>query len=132
LARLISPLNPKKADEILPSTATSHLWRCPVCGGDYNATVVDMENGYTCPYCNERKLLKEFNSFGERHSELVLELYEPGNVVMGRSPFEMLSSSADKLWWTCCKDEKHKYSERKELRDPYCQPADIDSKNNVE
>ncbi|WP_442950782.1 zinc-ribbon domain-containing protein [Oribacterium sp. WCC10] len=72
-------------------------WACPVCGGDYNATIVDKKNGYSCPYCNDRKLLKGFNSFGERHSELLSELYETGNIVLGRSPFEMLSNSTIKL-----------------------------------
>ena len=109
LARLVSPLNQKKAYEIIHSTATHHIWRCPDCGRDYNATVIDMENGYDCPYCNDRILLKGFNSFGDRYPELLSEIYELGNTVMGRSPFDILSKSITKLWWVCCKDEKHKY-----------------------
>ena len=109
LAKLVSPLNDKAADEILPSKSTRNLWRCDVCGGDYYANTLDMEHGYTCPYCNDRQLLKGFNSFGDRHPELLSELYELGNAGMGRSPFDMLGNSTEKLWWICPKDKKHKY-----------------------
>ena len=109
LAKLVSPLNLKGADEILPSKATPQVWRCPDCGGDYNATILEMENGYTCPYCDNRQVLKGFNSFGDRHPELLPELYELGNAGLGRSPFDMLGTSSVKLWWVCPKDERHKY-----------------------
>ncbi|MBE6004230.1 MAG: hypothetical protein E7232_09155 [Lachnospiraceae bacterium] len=109
LAKRISPLNDKPADEILPSKATIQLWRCSDCGGDYSATTLEMEDGYTCPYCDDRKLLKGFNSFGDRHPELLSELYELGNALMGRSPFTMLSNSTTKLSWQCPKDVEHTY-----------------------
>ena len=79
LSMLISPENELDADHILPSKHTIHKWRCSVCGGDFNASTLQMENGYTCPYCDDKLPLKGFNS------------------------------SYKTFWWICSKNSTHKY-----------------------
>lgn len=110
LAKQISPLNEVDADHILPSKHSVQLWRCPDCGGDYAATTLDMENGYTCPYCNDRLLLKGFNSFGDKHPDLLEEMDEIANYLLPYTEFDVLDTSDKKFWWTCPKNPKHKYS----------------------
>lgn len=110
LAKQISPLNEVDADHILPSKHSVQLWRCPDCGGDYAATTLDMENGYTCPYCNDRLLLKGFNSFGDKHPDLLEEMDEIANYLLPYTEFDVLDASDKKFWWTCPKNPKHKYS----------------------
>ena len=110
LAKQISPLNKVDADHVLPSKHSVQLWRCPDCGGDYAATTLDMENGYTCPYCNDRLLLKGFNSFGDKHPDLLEEMDEIANYLLPYTEFDVLDASDKKFWWTCPKNPKHKYS----------------------
>ena len=110
LAKQISPLNAVDADHVLPSKQSVQLWRCPDCGGDYTSTTLDMENGYTCPYCNDRLLLKGFNSFGDKHPDLLEEMDEIANYLLPYTEFDVLDTSDKKFWWTCPKNPKHKYS----------------------
>ena len=109
LAKLISPLNEKDSDHILPSKQSVQLWRCPDCGGDYTATTLDMENGYTCPYCNDRLLLKGFNSFGDKHPDLLEEMDGIANYLLPYTEFDVMDKSTKKFWWTCTKNPRHKY-----------------------
>lgn len=109
LAKQISPLNKADADHILPSKQSVQLWRCPDCGGDYTATTLDMESGYTCPYCNDRLLLKGFNSFGDKHPDLLEEMDGIANYLLPYTEFDVLDSSNRKFWWICPKNPKHKY-----------------------
>lgn len=92
-------------------------FKCPDCGSETYRRISDAfglnKDGipaiFNCPYCANLKVMPGLNSFGDIHPELLPELYEVGNAAMGRSPFNMLSTSVNKLWWTCPKDDKHKY-----------------------
>lgn len=109
IAKLLSPNDGRDADYILPNVKSSYLWLCPACKYEYNATAFDMTHGYDCPYCNNRQLLRGFNSFGDRHQNLLLELNEIANYLLPYTPFDVLDTSNKKFWWTCPKDSKHKY-----------------------
>lgn len=110
LANLVSPLNKLDAKHILPSKKSMQLWRCNNCNGDYYASTYNMENGYECPYCNDRLLLKGFNSFGDKHPNLLNEMDEIANYLLPYTAYDVLDTSSKKFWWVCKKNTTHKYS----------------------
>lgn len=109
IAKLLSPNDGHDTDYMLPNAQTSHIWRCPVCNYDYNASTYDMVNGYTCPYCNDRILIPDFNSFGAKHPDLVTEMDEVANYLLPKTPYDVFDTSDYKFWFNCSKNPKHKY-----------------------
>jgi len=106
---LLSPNDKHDADLILPTVRTTYIWRCPDCNYDYEASVIDMINGYTCPYCTERQLMPGYNFFADKHKDLLVEMDEIANYLLPISPFEVLDNSDYKFWFICKKDPTYKY-----------------------
>ncbi len=109
IAKLLSPNDGHDPDLMLPDATTPHIWRCPDCNYDYNATTYEMINGYTCPYCNDRIVMPGFNSFGDKHPELVAEMDKVANYLLPKTPYEVLDTSNNKFWFDCQNDRRHKY-----------------------
>lgn len=109
IAALLSPNDGHDPDQMLPESNTLHIWKCSECNYDYNASTYEMINGYTCPYCNDRILMPGFNSFGDKHPDLVAEMNEVANYLLPKTPYEVLDSSTSKFWFDCKNDTKHKY-----------------------
>lgn len=109
IAALLSPNDGHDPDLIVPTACTPYIWKCPECNYDYNAPVYDMINGYTCPYCNNRQLKSNFNSFAVKHPDLLDEMYEIANYLLPKSPYDVFDTSDYKFWWICTNDPKHIY-----------------------
>ena len=101
--------NEKKPDEVFYNSSQWFRWRCPDCNGDYNAPIKEMVEGYTCPYCNNRQLLLGYNSFADKHPDLLEELDATANYLLPKSPYEVMDTSDYKFWFTCKNNAKHKY-----------------------
>ena len=112
LAQYWSPKNEKSADEVFYNM--SHRWctfLCPTCEGEYGAWINDFvsEEDHCCPYCRGNKALPGYNSFADKHPDLIEELDTVSNYLLPFTPSEVLDSSNEKFWWTCKKDKSHKY-----------------------
>ena len=109
-ARRWSPNNDFGPETVLPTSWAWAKWICDTCTGEYNARVKDVVNGEDeCPYCNGTKVLPGFNSFGDKHPDLVAEMDEIANYLLPKTPFDVLDTSDYKFWFICKKDPKHKY-----------------------
>ena len=72
--------------------------------------IKDVVNGVDeCPYCNDRLVFPSFNSFGDRHPDLVAEMDEIANYLLPKTPFDVLDTSDYKFGFNCKKDPRHKY-----------------------
>lgn len=86
---------------MLPDAQTPYIWRCLVCNYDYNATTYDMINGYTCPYCNDRIIMPDFNSFAAKHPDLVAEMDGVANYLLAKTPYDVFDTSDSKFGFNC-------------------------------
>ena len=81
--------------------ASSVLWICPICNGEYSLPIRDKEAGdESCPYCNNIKPLKGFNTFGDKRPDL-LDEWDYLNNYLICSPFDILETSVLNVWWKC-------------------------------
>jgi len=109
IAELLSPDNDFSAEEVLPNSLKMGKWNCPVCGGEFIARVDDMVSGEaTCPYCDGRKVLPGFNSFAVKHEDLLIEWDYLCNYLFA-DPDQVGDNSSTSVWWSCPRDETHKY-----------------------
>jgi len=98
IAKLWSPNNPKSADEVLPNVTVLAKWICPDCSGEYNAPINEMTDGtYTCPYCTDRMVLKDYNSLYVRFPD-VAKKWSPNN---DKTAFEVLPTVSVPAKWIC-------------------------------
>lgn len=63
---------------------------------------------YTCPYCNDRKVLPGFNSFDVTHKDLMKEWMWTVNCVLCDS-HEIGDKYNKNIWWQCQHNPDHKY-----------------------
>ncbi len=68
-----------------------------------------MVNGYTCPYCDDRMPLRDFNTFYVRHKELVDREWDFVNNYVICDPNEILDSCSILVWFICLRNSKHRY-----------------------
>lgn len=110
IARRWSQNNLIDSNMVLPTSGNSYKWICDTCHGEYSYPVKDVVAGTDeCPYCKGTKVLAGFNSFGDRHPDLLKEMDEIANYLLPYTEFDVLDTSTRKFWWTCQKDCKHKY-----------------------
>jgi len=110
IVRRWSPSNTISPDSIFPTSWEWAKWICDKCKGEYNARIKDVVNGTDeCPYCKGTKVLSGFNSFGDKHSDLIDEMDEIANYLLPISPYEVLDTSDYKFWFICKRNSKHKY-----------------------
>ena len=99
-----------ETDTVFPTSWVWAKWFCNTCTGEYPATVKDVVNGTDqCPYCNGTKVLSGFNSFADKHPDLLTEMDEIANYLLPKSPYEVFDTSTYKFWWICKRNPEHKY-----------------------
>ncbi len=109
IAAMWSDSNELDSDHVLAEGSLYAAWICPTCNGEYNARIKDVVSQEAdCPYCNNRMLLPGFNSFAERHEDLLSEWDYKNNYLL-QQPTEVLDTSHDTAWWICLKDITHHY-----------------------
>ena len=98
IADCLSPNNDFTADEILSTSIRNAKWICPICGGEYSASVEDMVNGLAeCPYCNNQRPLAGFNTLKVLYPEIAEEM----SLDNEKGPDDVLPTSAYFAEWTC-------------------------------
>lgn len=89
------PLTP---DSINEKCQRNVWWKCKRCGGEWESVVYARIHKTKCPYCTDRKTLKNFNDLLSTHPEIKDEwIYELNN----RGPSEYVSTSLESVWWRC-------------------------------
>lgn len=110
IARRWSPSNDIGPDKVLPTSNLWTKWICDTCKGEYGSFVKEVVNGKDeCPYCNDRLVKPGFNSFADKHPDLLEEMDEVANYLLPKSPYEVLDTSKYKFWFTCKNNPEHKY-----------------------
>lgn len=82
---------------------------CPVCNLEHGAYINNFITGDSCPYCNDRLVMPGYNSFGDKHPDLVAEMDMVANYLLPKSPFDVSDTSDYKFWFICKNNQKHKY-----------------------
>lgn len=102
--------NERRADEVFSDSSEYHLWNCFHCKMEYRAPIQKVISGNdSCPYCDDRLVQPGYNSFADKHPDLLKEMDEIANYLLPKSPYEVLDTSDYKFWFTCKKNSKHKY-----------------------
>ena len=98
------------ADEILPTSCYRGNWRCPNCGGVYQAPVINMVLGNEqCPYCTDKSVLFGFNSFKAKHPSLMKTWMYSNNYALCDP--DTISDACDIIvWWNCPNDKSHSFT----------------------
>lgn len=108
-AMLWSPSNPQKPSEVFHDATQRFKWICPVCSGEYSATIDEIVNNPSvCPYCSNRQILPGFNSFKELHKDLIDNWDFISNYLLA-DPDKIGESCAIPVWWNCPHDQTHHY-----------------------
>lgn len=82
----------------LPNSNIEVTWKCPDCGGEYNALISNrtrMKSG--CPYCAGQKVLSGYNDLKTKNPLLALEWSNKNKI----TPEEVTEKSNKKVYWTC-------------------------------
>ncbi len=75
-------------------------WLCSK-GHEWQATIVDRNNGRGCPYCSGRRVIKGENDLLTTNSSLANEWNYGKND--GLTPMDVMPNSHKKVWWVCSK-----------------------------
>lgn len=93
--------NERPMSDFLDTAYYKAIWNCPTCKVEYIAPIREREMGDdACPYCNDRKVLHGFNSFEQRHPDLMKEWNWINNYLLA-DPDEILDRYNEPLWWNC-------------------------------
>ena len=104
--------------------ASNHIvwWKCPVCGGSWEKSIIAFGKGDRCPYCSGHRLLPGFNDLQTMNPELVKEWNYNKNLSI--TPDSIYAKSSKKVWWICSKG--HEWRQAPQVRIskgvgcPYC------------
>lgn len=89
-------------ERILPSATSRVEWRCSTCGGKWFDLVINRVNGAGCPYCDDRKALRGYNTLQVRYPDLIkTEWAELENILIGIDPDNILDTNSEQAWWIC-------------------------------
>ena len=103
--------NKRCTDEVFSDSSGWFNFICPTCGNEYGSYIKDFvaEEDHHCPFCKGNKAIPGYNSFADKHPELLNELDSVSNYLLPLTPNEVLDNSIYKFWWVCRKDPTHKY-----------------------
>ena len=95
-------------------------WMCSA-GHEWQATIVDRNNGRGCPYCSGRRVIKGENDLLTNTPSLANEWNYAKND--GLTPMDVMPNSQKIVWWVCSKG--HEWQARIDGRNrgngcPYC------------
>lgn len=117
--KLWSTLNEKHYTELLPTSNYNAEWRCNVCGGFYFETVKKfiashLKGEDSCPYCNNKRVLPNYNSLMVKCPTLMKEWNYRSNYLIV-NPNNILPTYPEEVWWTCECGKNFKMSPKKRL-----------------
>ncbi|WP_089087827.1 zinc-ribbon domain-containing protein [Secundilactobacillus pentosiphilus] len=101
--------NERPASEFMYSSPYWAIWQCPVCHGEYTAPIRRREfHDDACPYCRNVRVLPGFNSFADRHPDLMTQWDGVANIFLV-SAKQILDSCNINVWWVCEDNPAHHY-----------------------
>ena len=97
LLSLWSEKNSKSPSNVLCNSYYWATWHCNICGGEYNAYVVEIVNGTEhCPYCKNTRVLPGFNSLAAIYPDLAKQWCD--EII---SSDDILPTSSYRGTWCC-------------------------------
>ena len=98
IAKMFSPRNPITADRVHYASKCTYYWTCPECGRESMARLIDVVSGkYTCPYCNERKVIPETTSLKAMYPEIAAHWSDKN----AHGPETVSPTSSRRYLWHC-------------------------------
>ena len=91
-----------KPTDVIAGSHKKVWWICPK-GHEYQASILNRNNGTNCPYCSGRSRLNN-NNLKDNNPKLMLEWNYKKNIL---DPSTLASSSREKVWWVC--DKGHEW-----------------------
>ncbi len=86
--------------DVTPGSNKKVWWKCSK-RHEWQASIVDRNQGRGCPYCAGKKVLPGYNDLATTNPELALEWHPNRNEPL--SPTMVSSGSHKKVWWKCSK-----------------------------
>ncbi len=87
-------------EDVTPNSHKKVWWKCNK-GHEWQAAIANRNNGYGCPICSNKKILKGYNELNTIHPLLANEWnYEKNGNLM---PEDVTPNSHKKVWWKCNK-----------------------------
>lgn len=121
-------------DDVTAKSSKKVWWKCPK-GSDHEwpAVVANRNKGSGCPICSNQRLAKS-NSLGAVNPELAKEWHPTKNGKL--TPYDVLPSTAQKVWWQCTANANHEWEAKLNNRSngkgcPYCCKQKIDKENSL-
>jgi DNA-directed RNA polymerase subunit RPC12/RpoP len=104
-----SEKNGIRPTECVYSPLKKIVWKCSSCKGEYTTRIIDREKeDQSCPYCIDKILEPQINSFAKRQPELLKEWDYLNNYLLAQ-PKQEFEHSMKKVWWICQNNPSHKY-----------------------
>lgn len=74
-------------------------WKCNVCNGEWEESIINVAKGNRCPYCSGHRVLKGFNDLQTLYPDIAsLWDYEKNG---GLYPSDFSTGSGKYVWWKC-------------------------------
>jgi len=126
---------PKNPDNVISGHSKKLWWKCEICDNIWNATGQQILNrvGSGCAYCENGYLHSDGRNLLFREKLLALEFHPTKNGNL--SPYNLISSSGDNVWWICssCNHEWKTKPFNRLMRKqgcPSCNRGDLHSNGN--
>jgi len=121
LRAIWSEKNPRSIENYTYGSNETVLWKCTSCNGEYSMRIAEKAiKKYGCPYCNNRKLLNDYNDLYSCNKVLSEEFDSEKNGVL---PSQVIYGGNQVFWWKCSKNHSYQatiFSRRKGYGCPYC------------
>ena len=139
LPSLAKEWHPILNGDLTPSTVTvmsgrKVWWKCPK-GDDHiwEAIIANRSKGSGCPICSNQKIAHS-NSLGTANPELAREWHPTLNGDL--TPFDVLPSTKQEIWWQCPTNSEHVWKARLNNRSngkgcPFCSNQKIIPSNSL-
>lgn len=93
-------------------------WKCPICKGEWEESIINVSKGNRCPYCSNHRVLKGFNDFETLYPELAKEWNYKKNLEL--RPYNCTSGSNKKVWWRCSNNHEWRATIARRVKNPEC------------
>lgn len=100
---------PLRPDQVTAGGHDMVFWKCPVCGGEWEARVVSVTKAAKgCPFCGNRRILPGYNDLATIRPDLLSEWnYKKNDPLL---PSQIGHSSTKKVWWKCVNGHEYQMS----------------------
>lgn len=89
-----------KPEQVTVNSGKKVWWKCKK-GHEWQATIANRNSGTGCPYCSNKKVLKDYNDLTTINPQLAKEWNYDKNGNL--RPEDFTVNSGKKVWWKCLK-----------------------------